>query len=327
MNTMRAAVATGLRRVRCEDVPAPNAGPGELVVRTELASICGSDLHLVYTRFGDGGFPMPPGAPGHESVGVVTDPNRSAFGEGDRVLVVPRVPVARAFAEYQVVGSDQVLELPPALEASHLLMAQQLGTVIFACRRLPLLVGKTVVVIGQGTAGLFHDFWLSRLDAGRIIAVEPMRARRALAAGMGADETVDVTDGAATEAVLDLTDGEGADIVIDAVGTVETLNQTLDLAKPSGRIAAFGLPTTRKSVRFQWAKLFDKSLTMYAVHGSQNEPGLPDFRQALDLIAGGAIDVGPLITHELPLARIQDAFDLADSREDGAVKVVVRVTE
>ena len=215
--------------------------------------------------------------------------------------------------------------LPPGVPASHLLMAQQLGTVIFACRRLPPPQGKTVVVIGQGTAGLFHNFMLRRLGADRIIGIEPMPARRALAKRMGADETVDVTGERATDAVVDLTGGVGADVVIDAMGTVETLNQSLDLARPSGRIAAFGLPTTKRSVRFHWAKLFDKSLTVQAIHGSQNEPGLPDFREALDLIARGDIDVGPLITHELPLDMIQDAFDLADSREDGAVKVVVRI--
>ena len=110
-----------------------------------------------------------------------------------------------------------MLKLPAGPPVEHLLMTQQLGTVIFATQRLPeSLEGLTCAVLGQGSAGLFWDTVLKRRGASRIIAIEPVDGRRALSTKYGADETVDVTGEAAKDAVHDLTDGKGADIVIEA---------------------------------------------------------------------------------------------------------------
>ena len=320
MPTMPAAIAFERGQVRCDEVPVPEAEPGMVLVKTSLASICGSDLHAVYTHW-TRDFPLPPGSPGHEGVGEVVDGGGSEFAAGDIVLTVPKIWDARAFAGYQLLEPRQLLKLPSTRPPSHLLMAQQLGTVVFGCKLLPPLSGKTVVVLGQGSAGLFHDFMLRRMRAHRIIAIEPVPERLALGRAMGIDDAIDVTGDRATDAVLDLTGGEGADIVIEAVGSVETLNQTLKLARPNGRIAAFGLPTTTERVPFDWDSFFRKSLTMFAIHSAQEEPGLPDFKQALDFITSGEIDMSPFVTHVFHISDVQLAFDLARSREDGAVKV------
>ena len=138
---------------------------------------------------------------------------------------------------------------------------------------------------------------------------------------MGLDEAIDVSGRRATEAVLDLTGGEGADLVIEAVGSVDTLNQTLQLAKPLGRIAVFGLPPTMERVPFDWDTFFRKRLDMHTVFGAQDEPGLPAFQIAVDFISRGDIDMAPFVTHTFPIDRVQEAFDLAHSKEDGALKV------
>lgn len=319
--TMAAAVATAQRQVSCQEVPVPEPQAGKVLVRTQMASICGSDLHVVYSDWKLGQFPMEAGAPGHEGVGEVVDGGGTEFSAGGRVLTVPKIWDARTFAAYQLIPPEQLLRLGSSMPVAHLMMAQQLGTVVFASRLLPTLDGATAVVIGQGSAGLFHDFMLRRLGAGRIIAIEPIPGRLAMGKAMGVDEAIDVTGPRATEAVLDLTGGRGADVVVEAVGSVETLNQTLRLARPRGRILVFGLPTTAQPVPFDWDSLFAKSLTVSAIHSGQEEPGLPDFRRALDFITAGEVDVSPMITHRLPISRVQEAFDLADSKEDGALKV------
>ena len=321
MPDMAAAVVRELGRVECERVPAPAPEAGRVLVRTSLASICGSDLHIAYQGWSVTGLPLPPGRPGHEGVGEVVDGGGTGFEPGQAVLTVPNIHESATFAGYQLLRPGNLVALPDTRPLAHLLMAQQLGTVIFGCRRLPPLDGKTVVVIGQGSVGLFHDFILRRLGAERIIAVDPVPARVQAAIDMGVDEAVPASGPAATEAILDLTGGEGAAVVIDAVGSVETLNQSLAVAAESGRVAAFGLPTTAGMVPFDWASLFRKSLTMHAVHGAQDTPGLPDFRAAVDLISNGEIDMSPFVTHSFPIDDVDRAFELADSKADGALKV------
>ena len=321
MPTMPAALATDLRRIRCDLVPVPDPEPGKVLVRTRLASICGSDLHIVYMGWNAHEFPLPHGYPGHEGLGEVVDGGDTEFAPGDLVLTAPNIWGSRTFAGYQLIEPHFLLKLPRDVPEKHLLMAQQLGTVVFGCRRLPSLIGQTVVVVGQGSVGLFHDFMLRRLGAHRIIGIEPVPERLAAGRAMGLDEAVDVSGRRATEAVMDLTGGEGADLVIEAVGSVETLNQTLQLAKPLGRIAVFGLPPTMERVPFDWDTFFRKRLDMHTVFGAQDEPGLPAFQIAVDYIARGDIDMAPFVTHTFPIDSVQEAFDLAHSKEDGALKV------
>ena len=114
---------------------------------------------------------------------------------------------------------------------------------------------------------------------------------------------------------------EGADVVIEAVGSVATLNQSMQMARPVGNIAVFGLPPTMERVPFDWDTFFRKRLEMHSVFGAQDEPGLPAFQLAVDYIAEGNIDMAPFVTHKFPIEEVQTAFDLADSKEDGALKV------
>lgn len=320
MIVMPAAIVVERGKVDYEEVPIPCRAPGKVLVKTSLASICGSDLHAVYTQL-IREFPLAPGAPGHESVGEVVDGGETHFVTGDLVLTIPKISDARAFAGYQLIEPRQLLKLPDTKPLHHLLMSQQLGTVIFACKRLPTMAGKTAVVIGQGSAGLFHNFILRKLGTSRIIAIEPVPSRLALGKTLGIDAAIDVTNRAATDAVMDFTSGKGADVVVDAVGSVETLNQTLQLARYGGRIAAFGLPTTQDPVLFDWNTFFSKSLTIHTVHGSQEEDGLPDFKLALDLILSGDIDMSPYVTHKFHINKVQEAFDLALEKKLGVLKV------
>ena len=292
-----------------------------VLVKTLAGSICGSDLHVVYMGWNMGDFPLTPGVPGHEGVGVVVDEGRSDFSRGDLVLTVPSIFTARVFAEYQAIDANYLLRLPEGPPMDHLLMAQQLGTVVFGCDRLPPVEGKTVAIIGQGSVGLFHAFMLKRMGAARVIAIEPNATRREAGRRMGTDEAIDVTGQAATEAVLDLTRGEGADLVIEAVGSVPTLNQALNIVRDEGHVCAFGLPESSEPVAFEWDTFFRRRITMNAVFGAQDVPGLPDFKAALTMIAEGEIDVAPLTTHRFPLERIQEAMELAHNPSGGALKV------
>ena len=321
MSTMAAAVAVGPGQVECREVPAPEPADDRVLVKTLAASVCGSDTHVLYMGWNVSGYPLPPGFPGHEGVGVVLDGGRAGLSRGDRVLTAPSIFTARVFAEYQSIESKYLLKLPDGPPLEHLLMAQQLGTVVYGCKRLPPVAGKTAAIIGQGSVGLFHAFMLKRMGAARVIAVEPIAARREAGLRMGADDAIDATGRAATDAVLDLTGGQGADLVIEAVGSAPTLNQALNVVRDEGHVCAFGLPESGEPVPFEWDTFFRRRVTMNAVFGAQDVPGLPDFQAAVDMIASGEIDVAPLTTHRFPLERVQEAMDLAHSPAGDALKV------
>lgn len=319
---MRSAIAVERGVVRCDEVELPVPGDGEVLVRTRAASICGSDLHMVNTGWAMHAFPAMAGHPGHEAVGEVVESHSDRFSEGDIVLTTPHIWNSRCFADYQAVDDAHVLKLDPEVDLDTVTLGQQLGTVVYAAKRLPsTLEGQTCLVVGQGSAGLFWDFTLKALGAEKIISIEPLTWRRELGKSYGVDQTIDVTGDAAVTAVKDLTNGEGADLVIEAVGTTPTLSQAFHLVRNEGRVVLFGLPESEDPVPFDYSQMFKSRANVFTVLGSQDEPGLTSYTEAARLISSGEIDVEPIISHRLNISDIDRAFSIADKRTDGAVKI------
>jgi L-iditol 2-dehydrogenase len=320
---MKAARWVGMGDVVCEEVPPPSAADGEILVRTAYTSICGSDLHTVFG--GAPSRPGPAGFPGHESVGEVVESHCPGFAPGDRVLAVPQFTDGRCMAEYQALPGSACLPLPGTAPLDHLLMAQQLGTVIYALRQHPIdLTGMDAAVIGQGSAGAFFTFLLKRAGAARVLVSDKSPARLAYARQLGADLAVDAGD--LRSAVLEVTGGTGAGLVVEAVGSRETFPLSVELAAAGATLIWFGLPegSGGDAYPFSFHEFFRRQLTAYSAFGAQGEPGLGSFRYAVQLIADGVIDVAPLLSHVLPVTDVQDAFHIAHERTGNALKVSVR---
>jgi len=335
---MKAARWVDVGRIVCEDVPMPTVADGEILIKTAYASICGSDLHSVYLSPPPES--VPTGHPGHESVGEVVESRCPGFEPGDRVLTVPFAIDGRCLAEFQALPGAACIRLPATVPLSHLLMAQQLGTVVYALRSRPLdVIGKDVAVIGQGSAGAFFTFLLKRAGAARVLVSDKSPARLAYSRKLGADLTVDAglvdagpvnvgtADAGAGDflaAVMEATGGRGADVVVEAVGSRETFPLSVELAAPGATVVWFGLPEGSDDYPFSFRQFFRRALTAYSNFGAQGEPGLESFRYAVRLIADGAIDVSPLLTHMLPIERIDEAFRIAHDRTDNALKVSIK---
>jgi L-iditol 2-dehydrogenase len=321
---MKAARWVGVGRVVCEDAPMPAVADGQVLVRTAYASICGSDLHSV---FGEApARPAPAGHPGHESVGEVVESRCPGFEPGDLVLTVPHAIDGRCLAEYQALPGAFCIRLPASAPPSHLLMAQQLGTVVYALRTHPFdLVGKEAAVIGQGSAGAFFTFLLKRAGAARVLVSDKSPARLAYSAKLGADLAVDANAVDFRSAVLEATGGRGTDLVVEAVGSRETFPLSLEVAAPGATLIWFGLPEDGPGhYPFSFRDFFRRGLTAYSNFGAQGEPGLRSFRYAVRLIADGAIDVSPLLSHMLPIEQVDEAFRIAHDRTDNALKVSIK---
>lgn len=324
METMRAGRMVDVNRMVCEETDVWAPEDGDLVVRTSFASICGSDLHIVCHGVDVPHLPCNHGFPGHEGIGEVVESKHPDFAEGDLVLTVPNAHVGTCFNEYQTLPASFCLKLPRSdIPDEQLLMAQQFGTVIWALRKNPVdVVGKTVVILGQGSAGLFFTHLMQRAGAGTIITSDLTSNRMKVSAKMGAHHVVANRGDDLRQAVMDATRGKGADHVIEAVGRKETLLQTTDLVRVDGTMLWFGLPDSEEPVPVNFRDFFRKRLTAWSVYGAQVEPGLSSFQAAAEIIVRGELDVSDIVSHILPIEDIDQAFKLAnDPGTDDAVKV------
>lgn len=328
MDKMRAARLVETGKMVCEEAPLFEPEEGQVVVKSHMAAICGSDLHQVFFEMlAPMKLPAEPGWPGHEGVGEVVESRYEGLDPGDLVLTVPGYGFQRCFADYQTLPGHWCLRLPDYDgSVEDLLMAQQFGTTIYALRRGNMdFVGKTVAVLGQGSAGQFFAWQAKHMGAANVIVADLSPARLAQSSVFGADIAVQGDDEghAIREAVMDASGGKGAHIVIEAVGRRETIQHAIDIAANRGNVVFFGLPDTQQAVPFSYTKFFMKQLQMYAVVGAQAEEDLSSFHKALDWIARREIDVTTMVSHRLSLESIERAMLLAHERDEDALKVAL----
>ena len=276
------------------ELPLPRIAEGQLLVKLETASLCGSDIPY-----------------------FLHDTSHPSVKVGDRVLALP-FNYLQGMSEYFL--SDDSLAVPlPAGPAERLVLSQPLGTVVHACRKLPNLLGKTAVVLGQGPIGQLFCALLRHMGAVRVITVDSLAERLRISSRMGATHVFGEDAGDLKAAVLDLTNGLGVDVVVEAIGKEETVNLAADLIRRHGTVILFGLPA-RYTFNLAIHTFFYKEAHMIGCVGPDVQH---DFPLAVELIATGAIDVRPLITHKFPFLKAQDAFTLFSKRSDGAMKVIL----
>ena len=320
MTKMFAGQITGARRLEMIEIPTPEISNGEILVRLQVGSICGSDLpYFLFDKshpaLTGASAPLPPTLSLHELVGIVTQSRSEQFKEGDRVLGLPTIP-HRGLAEYFVSSIDRAVLLPNG-DANHLVVSQPLGTVVHAWRKLPRGL-ETAVVLGQGPIGQLFTALLHQKGVGRLIAVDLLPERLELSTNMGATHTVSGNAAEVAAAIETITKGKLVDLAVEAIGKEETLNLAAKLVRRNGTLLAFGLPH-KYNYDFAFHDFFWNEGQLICSLG----PTVDDFRVAVDLISNGVIDVAPLVTHTFPLSRAQEAFTLFANRSDAVIKVVL----
>jgi L-iditol 2-dehydrogenase len=316
-------------RVECVEVPTPeDCADGEVILRTVEATICGSDLHNIFAGTSLEDYPSRPGYPGHESVGEVVLSRVPGVQPGDLILAVPDLSCSAAFAEYQVVPAHFLVPLPPRPHAGNLVLAQQLGTVVYAMKRFwpagrPGLVPGTAVVLGSGTAGVFFIRLLKAAGFGQILASDVIAGRLDRARATGATKTALVPEENPIDLALAMTDGEGADLVIEAAGEDSTRADALEAVRISGRVGYFGTPSSLEPVLFPINTYFRRKPTLETAHSAQHEDDLASFRGAAGMIASGELDVSGVLTNTFGIDSIAEALQLAFHPSQESLKVSI----
>ena len=321
---MKAARVVARRKIEFLDVPEP--GPlenGEVQVKLESLSICGSDIYLEYDAdLPEEDYPFAAGAPMHECAGVVVDSRDPNYKEGQRVIVIPR-DVA-GMQEQVVQTADKLIKLPEWGDLSEWVMCQHSGTALFSARRWGNPMGKKIAVIGQGGIGLTFTMIAERQGAQQIVGIDLEEYRCRKSSELGATHTINASNENTVEASTEITGGDMYDVVVDASGNPEGLGIAIDLVKNEGQIISFSLvdPTT---VSFDHRKWMGKNIQMNAtVIAATHEP----IQEIMDIVAlkeRGWIDPGVLKTHDTTFDKAQDAFEMYRLRQDGVIKVAMSI--
>ncbi|MFO0918763.1 MAG: zinc-binding dehydrogenase [Planctomycetaceae bacterium] len=296
--------------------PAPPVGcSGQIIFQPETTCLCGSDLPYFN---GSDEWPIEIGHSLHEMIGTVTATNGKRWKVGVRILAVP--VGQQGLQERFILDEARTISIATNLPEEQVLMAQPLGTAIFALKKLPNLLDLDVVIVGQGPMGQLMNACVRNMGAREIIGVDLLESRLKTSPKMGATATICNQTSDPVAEVQKILGGQLADIVIECVGHADqAFNTVIDLVKYGGKILFFGVPRpTIDELRFR--DLFYKNVT---VHTSVNPDFRRDFPLAMKFIQEGRINVAPIITHRYPLKDLQTAFETFRDRKDGAIKVIV----
>jgi 2-desacetyl-2-hydroxyethyl bacteriochlorophyllide A dehydrogenase len=277
---------------------------------------------------------------GHELVGeVASAPEGAQFEAGDRVLVDPGVAcgwcamclggrpniclsggllgrdVDGVFAEFVAAPVSRLVAVPPGIGDEEAGLLQVLGTCVHAVKRLRTFPGQVAAVIGLGVSGQLISQLLT-LQGVRVVGITRSEWKRDLAARAGAVATADPS--AATEVVAEITDGLGPAIVVEAVGTEQTLAQSISLAATGAEILVFGT-LTGAGDGLPYYDLYHKELTLHNPRAAL----IGDYSDGVALAAAGALELEPIVTHVLDLEDAPRAFELVQDR--ASLKVLMTV--
>jgi L-iditol 2-dehydrogenase len=341
---LKALVLSDVNHLDYQDVPDPEAGPGEVVVAVRACGICGSDVHGMG---GGTGRRQPPVIMGHEASGVIAEVGDgvSGWAEGDRVTFdstlwcgecrfcrAGRVNLCDhrrvlgvscdeyrqdgAFAERVAVPARVLYRVPEGLSFEQAAMVEPLSVAVHAVNRTDIELGDTAVVIGAGIIGQLLIQALRAAGCGTIIASDPDTERAELARTMRADVALCPGADDVVEEVLRRTGG-GADIVVEAVGLPETLDTAAACVRKGGQVTLVGNLAAAADLPLQ-----DVVTREVRLHGSCASAG--EYAACLEMLERGAVRVEPLISAVAPLEEGAEWFSRLSRRQAGVMKVLLR---
>ncbi len=330
---MRAAVFVEPRRLDIREVPVPELGPGEVLVRNAIAGICGSDIHIVAGS-------VPQVLPriagkvlGHELCGevVAAAPDVSTVKAGDRVAIEPLVTCGECvmcrkgsyhlcphlqhigmawsggFGEYAKAPVQNVYLLPDNVSYEDASLLDCLAVGIHAVHRTAIAPGQSVLVFGGGAIGLATAHAARWAGASLVALATRSKTARRLAEETGIDVTIDSSAEDVGERIHEITDGFGADVVFDAVGgTKRYVQKGIECVRAGGKVGVMSVfPAQQVELDRGYIR---KEADLIACFSYATWGNVTEFQLAIDGLASGRLVGSPYITHRFPLDEIGQAF-------------------
>lgn len=317
----RAVVVTGPRTAELQPVDLPDLTSGQVRVEVEGCGVCGSNLPVWEGRpwFS---YPLPPGAPGHEAWGRVLAHGPDVGPEAPSVGTHVAFLADNAFAEIVDVPAAALVEIPATMAGPF--PGEAVGCAFNIAARSGFAPGQVVAIVGAGFLGILTGALAAEAGA-HVIALSRRESALDLARAFGAKDVVRLEGNTENpvEQVQRLTGGALCDVVVEAVGAQAPLDLAGQLTDVRGRLVIAGFhqdgPRTVDVQLWNW-----RGIDVVNAHERDDAIRLGGIRAAVDALAAGRIDPGPLYTHALPFERAGDALDLIVERPEGFLKALVQ---
>jgi len=323
---MRVAKYYNNRDVRLEEIPTPQIGPGELLVEVLASGICGTDVMEWYR------IKKAPRILGHEIAGKIIESKTKKYKVGQRVFVSHHVPCHKCkhclagnhtacqtlhngnydpggyseFVRIPKINVDSgVYLLPKSVSYEEGAMIEPLACTIRGQRIVGVKKNHQVLVLGSGVSGLLN-IRLAKLKGAEVIATDIDEYRLSKAKEYGADKTINA------KGSLDIK----ADRVIVCTGALEAVKQAFECIDKKGIILFFAIP--EENIKLPIVDFWRNELTVTSSYGAAPD----DLKEAIALIEQKKLDVKSMITHKLPLQKIQEAFKIVSEAKE-SLKVVL----
>jgi threonine dehydrogenase-like Zn-dependent dehydrogenase len=333
----RVAVLYGPGQIQVESVDPSPLGPSDVALKVAISGICGTDLHYWDGWEFDAWFPEKPGpwVPGHEFTAVVRSVGTSVDGlaPGDHVVIEPNLPCedcptcdrglinfcpsrrqlpSGGWADQVVLDRHHIVPLPDGTDVVTASLTEPLSCVLRGFDRVQITPGDTIFVAGAGPIGLLALLVAKQQQAGTTVLSEPIAARRAVAAELGADHILNPTTDDVKAVLQDLTDGFGADLAIESAGANPAFAACLAGVRDTGTILVLSVGNPSTTFPLRPFDFFAHELTIV---GSNTR--VHTFHRALEMIP--ALGAEPIITHTFGLESAEQAIKTAKSGQGAKV--------
>lgn len=333
---MKAILKTApARGITVADIPEPVRG-ADPVIKIDAASICGSDVHAYEWSAAYEGFLTMPRVLGHEGCGRVVHPGESDLAVGQRVLVDPGIACGSClycrtgrdnicpdrniigwrrdgvFAEYTAVPAGNCIPLPDSIPDATAACLESLGVAVRVMENAAPVIGDSVAIIGPGPLGLMSLLLCKMAGLAPVIvfgARQDEGLRMQLAEELGADLVLYAEDPESRSLFLQASGGYGVDHVFEWSGAAAGLVMASSLAKPGGAITVGGI--YGKPVELDVTSLVRREISLLT---ARSRP-YGTWRRTLNMVAGGTIDIAPLISRTFSLDQAEEAFGLAAEKK------------
>jgi threonine dehydrogenase-like Zn-dependent dehydrogenase len=314
---MKAALLYGAHDFRIENLPSPVPQEGEYLIRIKACGVCHSEIHQWEKKIKNLDYPR---FIGHEIAGEIIGrgKNSNKFNIGDKVAAWTD---GKGYAELITLKKDRIFKVSDNIPL-HYALAEPIACTTNGVLKADIQLQDTVALVGTGFMGLILLQQVKHTGAAKIIAMDTRDEMLSIAKKLGADVTINPAKKNYKKLIKELTDGKGVDVSFEIGGNEATINLSAEITRMEGKVVIFGFhPGSRKIKDFGFWNWM--AFDIINAHFRNLDTILNGSRIGMEMLNNKRIDMKPLITHQFPIEKIEDAFLVAKNKPKGFVKSVI----